>query len=110
MSSGFTKHGDQRANQRGFRRSDIELIRRCGTPIEDREAEVYLFLDKDLDREILARKKKLRQIERHREEYKQEIQQLVRLRHVTAVFVGNNLVTVHHTSRPHEKRLLRRAG
>ncbi len=49
-------------------RSDIELIRRCGTPIEDREAEVYLVLDKEVEREIHARKKMVRQIERERTE------------------------------------------
>ena len=110
MSLRYSKHGEMRAKQRGFSKEKIELIRRYGTPIEDREAEVYLVLDKDVDREILARKKRLRQIECDREECKREIQQLAKLRHVTAVFVGSILVTVHHTSRPYEKKLLRRAG
>ncbi len=64
MSSGITKHGDERANQRGFRRSDVELIHHCGTPIEGREAEIYLVLDKDLERKIHARKKMIGQFER----------------------------------------------
>ena len=92
----YTKHGDQRINQRGFRRNDVGLIRHCGTPVPDRQAEVYLLLNKDVEREISARK--------------QEIQRLERLRGCEVVIVGNQLVTIHHTSRRHEKGLLRRAG
>ncbi len=92
----YTKHGDQRINQRGFRGSDVGLIRRCGTLVPDRQAEVYLLRNKDVEREISARK--------------QEIQHLERLRGCQVVIVGNQLVTVLHTSRSHEKSLLRRAG
>ena len=92
----YSQHGDKRANQRGFRRCDVELIRNCGTLIEDRQAEVYLLRNKDVEREISARKK--------------DIQRLERMRGCEAVIIGNRLVTVHHTSRSHEKRLLRRAG
>ncbi len=92
----YTKHGDQRINQRGFRRNDVGLIRRCGTLVPDRQAEVYLFRNKDVEREISARK--------------QEIQRLERMRGCEVVIVGNQLVTIHHTSRRHAKRLLRRAG
>ncbi len=94
---GYTKHGEQRANQRGFRGGDVELIRRCGTPVEDRHAdEVYLLRNKDVDREIRARK--------------QEIQRLEGMRGSMVVIINNQLVTVLHTSRSHEKFLLRRAG
>ncbi len=94
---GYTKHGEQRANQRGFRGSDVELIRRCGTPVEDRHAdEVYLLRNKDVEREISARK--------------QEIQRLEGMRGSQVVIINNQLVTVLHTSRSHEKSLLRRAG
>ena len=92
----YTIHGDQRINQRGFRRNDVGLIRRCGTLVPDRQAEVYLLLNNDVEREISARK--------------QEIQRLERLRGCEVVIVGNQLVTIHHTSRGHEKTLLRRAG
>ncbi len=92
----YTKHGDQRINQRGFRRNDVGLIRRCGTLVPDRQAEVYLLRNKDVEREISARK--------------QEIQHLERLRGCQVVIVGNQLVTVLHTSRSREKSLLRRAG
>ncbi len=92
----YTKHGDQRANQRGFRRNDVGLIRRYGTLVPDRQAEVYLFRNKDVEREISARK--------------QEIQCLERMRGCEVVIVANRLVTVHHTSRKHQKKLLQRAG
>ncbi len=96
MSVRYTKHGDRRANQRGFLKSDVELIRQCGTLIEDRQAEVYLLRNKDVEQQIRARK--------------QEIQRLERMRGCEVVFVGSQLVTVHHTSRTHEKTLLRRTG
>ena len=92
----YTKHGEHRANQRGFRGNDVELIRRCGTPVEDRNAEVYLLRNKDVEREISARK--------------QEIQRLEGMRGSQVVIIDNQLVTVLHTSRSHEKSLLRRAG
>ncbi len=93
---GYTKHGEQRTNQRGFRRNAIGLIRRYGTLVPDRQAEVYLFRNKDVEREISARK--------------QEIQGLERMRGCEVVIIDNQLITIHHTSRKHEKRLLRRAG
>jgi len=96
MSFRYTSHGEERANQRGFRRQDIELIRRCGTPVADRKAEVYVLRNKDVEQEISARKK--------------EIQRLERMRGCKLVIADNQLVTVHHTSRKHEKTLLRRAG
>ncbi len=92
----FTIHGDQRINQRGFRRNDVELIRRYGALVPDRQAEVYLLRNNDVEREISARK--------------QEIQRLEQMRGCEVVIVGNQLITIHHSSRRHEKRLLRRAG
>ena len=92
----YTKHGDQRINQRGFRRNDVGLIRRCGTLVPDRQAEVYLLRNKDVEREISARK--------------QEIQRLEGMRGSQVVIINNHLVTVLHTSRSHQKFLLRRAG
>ncbi len=95
MSVRYTKHGDKRANQRGFRGTDVELIHRCGTPVEDHQAEVYLLRNKDVEQEISA--------------LKQLIQRLEHLRGCKVVFADNQLVTVHHTTRTHEKALLRRA-
>ncbi len=91
----FTNHGRTRANQRGFRIRDIELARRYGVRIRDREAEVYLLRRKDVERAIQVRK--------------QEIQRLERLCGCKVVFADNRLVTIHHTSHAREKLLLRRA-
>ncbi len=96
ISVRYTNHGEKRANQRGFRRSDVELIRRCGTPVEDRQAEVYLLRNKDVEQEIST--------------LKQQIQRLERMRGCKVVFADNQLVTIYKTSRTHEKTLLRRAG
>lgn len=90
-----TKHGEQRVNQRGFIRKDLELIRNCGTRLEDRCAEVYFLRNKDVDDEI----KKL----------KRQIQSLERLRGCKVAYTsGDALITAHHTTRKHEKKLLRR--
>ena len=95
MSLHYSRHGEQRVNQRGFLRSDVELIRRCGTQIEDYEAEVYLVLNKDIEQMTRA--------------LKQQIQRLDHLRGCKLVIKGEKLVTAHHTSRRSEKKLLRRA-
>lgn len=92
--SGYTKHGQQRANQRGFRSADINLIRRCGSLVGDREAETYLLTNKNVEEEIKKRK--------------EEIQGLERLRGCKAVFLDDQLVTVHHTTRACEKATFRR--
>ena len=92
----YTKHGEKRASQRGFRPRDIELIRHCGTLVPDRQAEVYHLRNKDVEQAISA--------------YKQKIQRLERMRGCEVVIADDHLVTVHRTSRRHEKGLLRRAG
>lgn len=92
----YTRHGERRANQRGFRRGDVDLIRYCGTLIADRQAEVYVPLNKDVEQAISVRKR--------------EIQRLEKMRGCEVVIIDSHLVTVHHSSRRHEKALLRRHG
>lgn len=97
MTLEFTRHGEKRANQRAFRPSDIELIRRYGTFIRDRKTdENYLLRCKDADRAVRSLKK--------------EIQRLERLRGCQAVIIGNKLVTVCRPDHKHERMLLRRAS
>ena len=96
MSFRYTKHGRQRANQRGFSQYDIELIRRCATPVDDDHCEVYVLRNKDVEHEVSSLKRK--------------IQRLEKMRGCKVVFADNQLITVHHTSRTHEKRLLRRVS
>ena len=91
-----TKHGEQRISQRGFHRHELELIRRCGTRLDDRSAEVYFLRNKDVENRI--------------HELKRQIQSLERMRCCKVVYTPNDaLITAHHTTRKNEKKLLRRA-
>jgi hypothetical protein len=94
MSVNLSKHGERRMKQRGFRQTSAELIRRCGTPIDDVDSEVYFLRDKDIDAQV--------------HQLKQEMQTIERLRGCKAVFAGDTLVTVVRAGRSHEKTLLRR--
>lgn len=91
MGIELSKHAEQRIRQRGRRRSDIDAILSCGTPIDGAS---YYLLDRDVDREIGRRKR--------------EISDLERLRGWRVVMVGDEKVaTVYRASRRTEKRLLR---
>lgn len=91
-----TRHGEQRVHQRGFIRKDLELIRSCGTRLEDRSAEVYFLRNKDVEDRI--------------KELKRQIQSLERLRGCKVAYTSDDaLITAHHTTRKNEKKLLRRA-
>lgn len=95
MSYKNTKHGEMRVNQRGFSRKDLELIRKCGTRLEDRSAEVYFLKNKDVEDGI--------------KELKRQIQCLERMRGCKVAYTpDDSLITAHHTTRGHEKRLLQR--
>ena len=94
MSVKFSKHGEQRINQRGFLQTSAELIRRCGTLIDDSDAEVYLVRDRDIEDQVCQLKLQILEIER--------------LRGCKAVFSGDTLVTIVRTDRNHKKKLLRR--
>ena len=94
MSVSFSKHGKQRINQRGFQQTSAELIRRCGTPIDDADAEVYFLRDKDIEAQV--------------HQLKRQIQEIERLRGCKAVFAGDTLVTIVRAGRNHKKTLLRR--
>jgi hypothetical protein len=90
----YTKHAAVRANQRGIKKDDIELIRRCGTSVHDKTAEVYFLRDKDIKAEISNMKK--------------VIQRLSHLRNCQVVFSGDDLVTVCRLNRRAERSLSRR--
>lgn len=78
-----TAHAEKRINQRGFRKSDPEVIRQYGTPLDDPSAEVYLMRNRDANDRI--------------RDLKKEISQLERLRGCKAVVCGDTLLTVMHT-------------
>ena len=95
MTCKLTKHGQQRINQRGFKREDLDLVRRCGIQLDDRSAEVYFLRDKDVEDGI--------------KNLKRQIQNLERMRGCKVVFNSDNdLITAHHTTRETQKKLLRR--
>ena len=125
MAIRYTKHGVQRIRQRGFKRADAELIRRFGTLVDDAESEVYFFRKKDADAAIrylngqITRLNQLRGcIDYPANEVasfvgqcipllKTHVQDLERLRGCKIVISGDDLVTIMHVGRQHEKRLLR---
>ena len=86
-------HAERRMNQRGIRETDVDLIRRCGTHLED-DDESFLLTDKDVSRAITMRKR--------------EIQALERLRGCQVVMTGNVVRTAYHTTDKYRKRALRR--
>ena len=97
MSYQDTKHGEARVTQRGFLRKDLELVRRCGTLLHDRGAEVYFLKSKDVEEGI--------------KELKRQIQCLERMRGCKVAYATDNaLITAHHTNRRSEKQLLRRVS
>ena len=86
-----TRHGETRMRQRGMRNGDADLILAYGTQIEDG---AWLLRERDVRREIEARKR--------------EIKALERLENRKVVVSGGCIVTAY-PSRPSDlKRALRR--
>lgn len=52
----FSRHADERMQQRGLRENDIKFILRFGTQIDN---DVTLLSNKDTDREIRHRKREI---------------------------------------------------
>ena len=91
MTYKYTMHGEQRTNQRGFNREDLELVRRCGTQINDRSAEVYLLRYKDAEDEI--------------RNLKRQIQGLERMQGCKVVYnFDNAIITAYHATRETHKK------
>lgn len=87
----FSKHGNKRAQQRGFQEGDIDLILQCGTQIDEA---VFFLSNKDAAREINQRKR--------------EIQKIERLRNKKAVIARNTVVTCYHSQPNDRKRMLQK--
>jgi hypothetical protein len=90
MNTILSRHAETRAQQRGIRERDTDLILRIGTPID---AESVYVLDKDVDREVRLLKRQIDAVER--------------LRGIRAVLAANTVVTVYRATPKTEKRLLR---
>jgi len=96
MSVTIWKHAEKRINQRGFKHTSAELIRRCGTLIHDPKAEVYFLRDKDAEAYV--------------HQLKRQIQEIEQLRGCKAVFAGDTSVTIVRAGRKHKKSMIRRTG
>lgn len=57
----WSGHAAKRLQQRGFRSQDIELVMLCGTPVN---REGILLRNRDIQREIAARKAQIQALER----------------------------------------------
>ena len=87
----YSRHAAQRMQQRGVRKRDVELVRRCGTRIDDRS---LLLTKRDAEREIALRKR--------------EIQALERLRGCKLVLGEEVVVTLYHATVKQQKAAMRR--
>jgi len=90
MIPSLSRHAEVRAQQRGIRESDIQVIVAAGTPVDHNS--VFL-LARDVGREIQRRKR--------------EICVLERLRGCRVVIEGRTVVTIYRPSSKTEKKLLR---
>lgn len=95
MSYRFTQHAEQRLSQRGFRKTDLDVIRECGTLIDDKTAEVYVVTNKGADEAI--------------HNLKQRISAIERLRNCKLVVNQDDVITIMRAGREHTKKMLRRA-
>ena len=87
----YTRHAEMRMQQRGIRKGDIPLIRKYGTQVDD---ETWLMRNRDVAREIEARKR--------------EIRALSRLRNRKLVIRDRSVVTAYPSRPSDQKRTLRR--
>jgi len=87
----YTSHAIARMRQRGIRKRDITLILDFGTQIDE---ETWFMRDRDVRREIEARKR--------------EIQALERLASKKVVMRGEQVVTAYSSRPDDQKRTLRR--
>mgnify|MGYP006875467982 CR=1 FL=1 len=59
----FTKHAEERLQQRGFRKADVDLVLKAASEIGPK---VYVLTDQDAAREIQLRKQEIQNLERLR--------------------------------------------
>ena len=89
----FTRHANDRLQQRGFRSKDVELVMTCGT---EGPAGRVVLLSRDVAREVAACKRR--------------IQMLERLRGCVVVCDEGTVVTCYHADGPAGRRTLRDGG
>ena len=103
---GYTRHGETRMRQRGMKKGDVDVICTCGTQVDDK---TWFLSNRDVDRAIEDRKRKIKTHERGIEIWRQEVQILGRLRNRKVVMSGNRVVTTYPSQPVDQKRILRRA-
>ena len=108
----LSQHAKARMNQRGLRRSDVELILRCASEIIKsglenvlEDVELILRCASEIGDDIffLSRKDAEREIRRR----KHEIQALERLRDQKVVVADDTIVTCYRSRCRDQKRMLR---
>jgi hypothetical protein len=77
----LTRHAEMRMRQRGFRKTDVNLVFSVATRVAE---DAFFLTDEDAAREIKQRK--------------HEIQQLERLRGSKIIVEGDTLVTLYHAA------------
>ena len=87
----YTRHAETRMQQRGIRKSDIALILACAAQIDD---ETWIFLNRDVSRQIESRKREIRTLER--------------LANRKIVVREDSVITAYSSRRLDQKRTLRR--
>ncbi len=88
----YSNHAEQRMQQRGIRKQDIDLLLACGTQVDESSV---LLSEKDAAREIHRRKR--------------EIQALERLRGAKVVISEGVVVTCYRAAERRVKKMLRQA-
>lgn len=78
----LTSHAEVRMRQRGFSEADVDLLLKVGTPIAD---DAVFLTNRDATREIEARRREIRQLER--------------LRGSKLIVEGGALITLYHADR-----------
>ncbi|WP_025898762.1 hypothetical protein [Sneathiella glossodoripedis] len=87
----ISNHASTRMQQRGLRRSDLDLIFSCASEMCDGS---YFLSRKDVRREINRRKR--------------EIQKLERLKGKRIVIANETVVTCYHSQQEDQKQMLRK--
>ncbi len=91
----YTQHGQQRLQQRGFKKEDVDTILRYGTRLHDSQARLFFLTKTDVHQAIASMKKIMDQLQRLKG---------------SAVVLGDKdeVITLYHASKKSQKHLMRR--
>lgn len=103
----YTRHGATRMQQRGITETDVEIVLRYGTVIDDM---AVILRRRDEAREVGRLKRQIRRgglSSLHIRRCRREIRALERNRGRKIVLIGDRLVTAYRPRRTDQKRALR---